>query len=81
MIFDTSRYPPSINIVWMPVGILMLSHAVIGIIRGKFKNRGSTWTTRANFPVLFWTEVAASLIFGIVCIVVGAMYLHELWLG
>jgi len=80
MIFDTSRYPPSINIVWIPIGILMLSHAVRGIIRGKFKNRGSIWSTRADFPLLFWTEVVGSLTFGIVSIVVGAIYLGELWL-
>jgi hypothetical protein len=81
MIFDTNRYPHSINIVWMPIGILMVSHAVRGIIRGKFKNRGSIWTTRTDFPLLFWTEVVGSLTFGIVCVVVGGIYLGEQWLG
>ena len=81
MIFDTSRYPPSINIVWIPIGILMLSHAVRGIIRGKFKNRGGIWSARADFPLLFWTEVGGSLIFGIVCAVVGGIFLGKLWLN
>jgi hypothetical protein len=46
MIFDTGSYPPSINIVWIPIGILMLSHAVRGTIRGKFEGRGSIRCTR-----------------------------------
>ena len=80
MIFDASRYPASINVLWMPIGIWMLFHAVRGVVRGKFKNRGNRWSTRADSPLLFWAEVALSSAFGIVGMVVGAIYLWTLLL-
>jgi hypothetical protein len=81
MIFDTSRYPPAINVVWIPVGIFMVYHALRGVISGKFRNRGSTWTSRARFPLFYWVEAAGSLAFGIACVVVGATYVSALWRG
>jgi hypothetical protein len=59
----------------------MVYHAVRGLINAKFRNRGGTWTTRARSPLFYWIEVAASLTLGVVCVVVGATYVGELWRG
>jgi hypothetical protein len=81
MLFDPDRFPPSINIVWIPIGILIMYRSVRVIKSGKIRNRGGTWTTRARSPLFFWLDVAVSLTLGVVCIVVGATYLSDLWRG